>query len=908
MGLTLQEVLVRALKKLEDSSFQRFIQKLSVWEVREEYKNIPKDKLTGKDPEHVADLINRYYRYGYGAEVTLSLLEDIGEKKVREELQQDLREVDFSGHGLGTTMFTDRVNFIGHHRSDLISRITDVDPVLRGLWDHDLLTEEQYNDVMEKKTSREKMEALCDIISHWENTGKFTAYTLLRKYSKELIKHLEAQAMKIRILHHGGCRFIDIHQSVLIKRISDVDPVLHDLRNQGLLTQEQYNDLLEKRTSEEKMTDLCDIIRYWEDTGKDDAFIVLRKHNRALFKDMEAEDNIRRMDLLKIRLDKDHFVNRHRYDLIYNIKEVNPVLDDLQSNHLLTGEQYEDLQAMTTPVEKMRRLCDILCHQSDTMKDQFYNSLWRYNYTAISDLEKTDETSKSAKSYHMSRAGDNFIDKHKEDLIERIQNVLPVIGDVYREGLLNKYEQIYITYISDPKTMMRRLYDIIRHWDDDNKKELIQILYKHNPSLIEDLTMLEGFSKLKEPETSEKNVKPWTSCVKMTGGDISCKLCGEQTQDSAYSVSPIGSIYRLELKSSGLYRCQKTGIKFLVKGPVVIEYKLDSWSDHLKHISGNPYEILGPLFNILNCGEPNAVSAVYLPHYLCLNVFDEDLSQIKCAHFRDGNMTLESPAQIEPYYIKLENPTFSCLGPLLSLIKKKLPIHGSVFIYFRILCKGYPYEEYKIHLYVLTYSTNAEKILDKKNKKCGFQRIRKPEHTDTVYTKIRYLITGNPGVLAHPKTLKFDSERYQFTELRLKEKDVDTYLSVSEETSEDTVWDAHLTQGDIKDIAQLLSSLTIREVAGACPSPHHFVDGHRDALIQRTTNIDPVLDNLLSQRLLGQEQYNTLRHLRPRQEAMRQLYDYMTSWGHSDKEKFYQALQMHNGRLIRDLENEDPAV
>ncbi|XP_044138789.1 uncharacterized protein LOC122929327 [Bufo gargarizans] len=193
MVLTLQEVLVRALKKLEDLSFQRFIQKLSVWEVREECKNIPIDELTGKDPEHVADLINRYYRYAYGAEMTLSLLEDIGEKKVREELQQDLREVDISGHGLGTTMFTDRVKFIYNHRSDLIRLTSDVDPVLHALRSQSLLTEEQYNDVMEERTSEEKMEDLCDIISPWEDTGKYTAYTLLKQHNGEIIQDLEAE-------------------------------------------------------------------------------------------------------------------------------------------------------------------------------------------------------------------------------------------------------------------------------------------------------------------------------------------------------------------------------------------------------------------------------------------------------------------------------------------------------------------------------------------------------------------------------------------------------------------------------------------------------------------------------------------------------------------------------------------
>ncbi|XP_040274032.1 uncharacterized protein LOC120989776 [Bufo bufo] len=666
----------------------------------EQYNDVMEKKTSREKMEALCDIISHWEDTGKYTAYTLL-------RKYSKELIKHLEDEMKRRSGL---YYVDRVNFIGLHRSDLIRQITDVDPVLRGLRDQDLLTEEQYNDVMEKRTSEKKMEDLCDIISHWKDTGKYTAYTLLRKYSKELIKYLEADEIKRRygLYHWDRVNFISWHRLDLIRKITDVDPVLRDLRDHDLLTEEQYNDVMEKKTSREKMEALCDIISHWEDTGKYTAYTLLRKYSKELIKHLE--DEMKRRSGLYYVVDKDHFVNRHRFYLIYNIKEVSPVLDDLRSNHLLTGEQYEDLQAMTTPEEKMRRLCDILCHQSDTMKDQFYNSLWRYNYTAISDLEKTDETSKSLFD-HVSRAGDHFIDKHKEDLIERMQNVLPVICDLCDEGLLNEQEEIHITYTLDPKFMMRRLYDIIRHWDDDDKKELIQILYKHDPSVIEDLTMLEGFSKLKEPETSEENVKPRTSCVKMTGGDISCKHCGEQTQDSAYPVSPIGSIYRLELKSPGLYRCQKTGIKFLVKGPVVIEYKLDSWSDHLKHIPGNPYEILGPLFSIQNRGEPNTVSAVYLPHYLCLKVFDEDLSQIKCAHFRDGNMTLESPAQIEPYYITLYNPTFSCLGPLLSLIKKKIPIHGSVFIYFRVLCKGDPHEEYKIHLYVLPYSTNAEEVL-----------------------------------------------------------------------------------------------------------------------------------------------------------------------------------------------------
>ncbi|KAG8549281.1 hypothetical protein GDO81_021755 [Engystomops pustulosus] len=266
------------------------------------------------------------------------------------------------------------------------------------------------------------------------------------------------------------------------------------------------------------------------------------------------------------------------------------------------------------------------------------------------------------------------------------------------------------------------------------------------PSPPQDLRVLAASRRTEEPRIS--------SVRKKIVADFSCKHCGKQKQDQADLVNPMpfGTLYRLHLQSPGLYHCQKTGIKFLVKAEVIIEYKVESWSDYLRDVSYQSYEILGPLFNITTHGGPNAVSAVYLPHYLCLKGFREDRAQIQCAHFRDGNLTLETPTQIEPFYIILQNPSFSCLGPIFTFRKKKIPIHGIVLVYFKIFCKGDPIEERRIHLYVLPYSTYAEEMLDQENKKFGFQRIKKHKHTtDIVYTKRKYLITGLPEISAHPK-------------------------------------------------------------------------------------------------------------------------------------------------------------
>ncbi|KAG8548047.1 hypothetical protein GDO81_026860 [Engystomops pustulosus] len=435
-----------------------------------------------------------------------------------------------------------------------------------------------------------------------------------------------------------------------------------------------------------------------------------------------------------------------------------------------------------------------------------------------------------------------------------------------------------------------------------------KVIQKYN----EDLTTTEEKQNIDRPpiirEINQEAEEPPSSCLKMIVDDISCKLCGQkqdQNQVLAEAVSEkIDSRYRLEVKSPGLYRCPKTGIKFLLKAPVIIEYKLDTWRDHFKKMAGN-YEILGPLFNIQTCSEPDAVSAVYLPHFLCLKGFSGDTSQIKCAHFKDGNLTLETPTRIDPFYITVEAPTFSLLGALFGFGRKTIPIHGIVLIYFTVLCKGDPEEEHRIHLYVLPHTTNAEEDLDETNKYRGYQRIIKPEHTsNTVYTNMKYLVSGHPEVSVCPETLKFQMERYQYTEIQLKKTDAEIFLSVSEEVTKDPVWTTHLRQSDIKNIIQSPLQLTLHEGAGASLQEQrlHFVDEHRADLIQMISVVDPVLDDLLGPNLLTYEQYQTVRSQNTNPEQMRRLYDFIRAWGNKDKDKVLQSLRKHNRPIIRKLE------
>ncbi|XP_035810657.1 apoptosis-associated speck-like protein containing a CARD isoform X2 [Amphiprion ocellaris] len=82
----------------------------------------------------------------------------------------------------------------------------------------------------------------------------------------------------------------------------------------------------------------------------------------------------------------------------------------------------------------------------------------------------------------------------------------------------------------------------------------------------------------------------------------------------------------------------------------------------------------------------------------------------------------------------------------------------------------------------------------------------------------------------------------------------------------------------------------------------HFVDKHRGALIQRVSNIDSILDDLLEKKVINQEAYTKIRLIATPQEKMRALYEGPLKAAKACKDIFYQILQKHEEYLIKELE------
>ncbi|XP_070585731.1 apoptosis-associated speck-like protein containing a CARD [Erythrolamprus reginae] len=83
----------------------------------------------------------------------------------------------------------------------------------------------------------------------------------------------------------------------------------------------------------------------------------------------------------------------------------------------------------------------------------------------------------------------------------------------------------------------------------------------------------------------------------------------------------------------------------------------------------------------------------------------------------------------------------------------------------------------------------------------------------------------------------------------------------------------------------------------------HFIERHRDALIQRTTTVEEILDPLYGV-ILTDEQYQKIMKEGTSQEKMRELFKLVPGWNRDCKDKFLKVLKEKRKFLIEDLERQ----
>ncbi|XP_068103267.1 apoptosis-associated speck-like protein containing a CARD [Hyperolius riggenbachi] len=382
MVRTVRDVLIFALENMGEKSFKKFRNKLNDWTIKEGYSKIPRGRLEKADPDDAVDLIRRYYKDDYGAELTLAVLDDINEKQVAEDLEKDLQTVTGSGSTQkpkdpqptpeGPSQSQEE-HFVDRHQVALKERITEVSGILDSLLAKKLVTEEQYDTIRSKGTPQEKMRELFLCIRSWGKPDKDDFYQVLKEKHGPLVRDLERCHMTRRepcmdgrkmlgaterlqdaTWRLGGGHYVDLKWESLIEWMSPIDPFLDALLLHKLLTKEQ-----------------CD---------------------KALVPsfDFNVEETIRspqKASEIPGSPSGGHFVDLKRESLIQRMSLVDPVLDALLQESLLMQEQYDIVRSQPTTQEKMRQLYSYVRGWGTRDKDRFLNILQEHNGPLIRDLQ-----------------------------------------------------------------------------------------------------------------------------------------------------------------------------------------------------------------------------------------------------------------------------------------------------------------------------------------------------------------------------------------------------------------------------------------------------------------------------------------------------------------------------------------
>ncbi|XP_052618073.1 apoptosis-associated speck-like protein containing a CARD isoform X1 [Peromyscus californicus insignis] len=188
-----RDAILDALENLTPEEFKKFKMKLQSVPLREGYGRIPRGTLQQMDAIDLTDKLVSFYLEAYGAELTMTVLREMGMQELAEQLQRVIQR-ESGAVAAATSASPQRVartaHFIDQHRQALITRVTDVDALLDALLGS-VLTNEQYEAVRAETTNPNKMRKLFSFTPAWDLTCKDLLLEALRETLPYLVTDLE---------------------------------------------------------------------------------------------------------------------------------------------------------------------------------------------------------------------------------------------------------------------------------------------------------------------------------------------------------------------------------------------------------------------------------------------------------------------------------------------------------------------------------------------------------------------------------------------------------------------------------------------------------------------------------------------------------------------------------------------
>ncbi|XP_023187000.1 uncharacterized protein LOC111608146 isoform X2 [Xiphophorus maculatus] len=348
--------------------------------------------------------------------------------------------------------------------------------------------------------------------------------------------------------------------------------------------------------------------------------------------------------------------------------------------------------------------------------------------------------------------------------------------------------------------------------------------------------------------------------------------------------------------AAGRFECSVSGLRWVCREKVGFRYRFCSWYGHMERMEGRGYRPAGPLLDISVL--TGKVMEVQLPHWVCIDDVPELLKNFAVLHVNDCGDVLEKATRVTKTHVGLTEPVFSLLGALINVLFPPR-ISCNTLIYYQ------PKTSYlKMRFYLIPLDPALKQSVHSRESSKGYEEIMKPRPDKPLKMGCGFSLqaTVQTARIQPPEiTLRHDSLDPNFYELFIKNPGEGFNLELLQTQSE-KVWFCEIRKDDHPKSGSTEARGCSTETVTVKKEEEHFVDKHRETLIQRVRNIGPVLDGLLQKKVLVEETYDWIRSLPTSESQLREIFSCLKA-AEDCKDIFLSILQEKERYLITDLQS-----
>ncbi|XP_038831835.1 NACHT, LRR and PYD domains-containing protein 1 homolog [Salvelinus namaycush] len=162
----------------------------------------------------------------------------------------------------------------------------------------------------------------------------------------------------------------------------------------------------------------------------------------------------------------------------------------------------------------------------------------------------------------------------------------------------------------------------------------------------------------------------------------SCTTCANVMESTNWvQVEPVAITKEAPMFSTsppGRYECRVSGLRWVCKDHVSLQYQFSSWEPHRAMMKSLGYKQGGPLLDVtVISGE---LEEVQLPHFACFGDDPSFKEKVRVLHVEDCGVSIEQVDEVTRFHVKILHPSFSPKG---VLVRSGFPVkaHCDLLLY-----------------------------------------------------------------------------------------------------------------------------------------------------------------------------------------------------------------------------------